>query len=1004
MVVPEALFDVLDRLEADLDDGALRTLLEYRALFPQHQGLVEHEYALCVAGRRLGGYTLLREIGRGGQAVVYFALGDQSPRPVAVKRILRSCDADRERLAREFHALRLVQHPSVCRVFESIEVEGSLAVAMEYLPGGTLADWIALRRADQRPLDAAEIDTCLGWLADIAEGIAAAHRAGFVHRDLKPSNVMFDSSERAVITDFGIALLLEQHTRITAPGFVVGTPAYASPEQWSGGRVGPESDVWSLCVIAFELLVGRPPFSAAIPREFRRAVCRRRHDDPLTLAPDLPIGLRVILGTGLAKEPERRYHDARLLAQDFRALRTDARLHARPARLPTRLRYWIVREKVRAGLGALATLAVVLALALAWFAPEIRAGRALHVEAMRDAFVAEGFRKLGDTDFLSACADFERALAIDGQCGEAAAGYALGATYGGRAMQALEFLEARPELEASEPTFAVVRAEALRKLDRDDEAERLAARWARERPTTELGWLLAATLAGRDPSPAAQQASLAAWRCALLRAPEKRALYYMQCAHRAWKCGDRETAQVCAEELIAQWPRSHLARLYAGNALALVDKTKAMAELGTAIELDPKFAGAYLARAVLGIGLSESAAADERRRLHATARADLDAAIACDGQDFVAWHNRAVLRGRTGDLSGAVADYGAALALRPDHVHSRRGRTEALQHLGRWRDSLADLEQCALELPADAEVRYWSGRALARLATRAGSPRERRAGLEAAAAGFRACLGLDPAHVAARGLLAGVLLELGSFGEARCEFELALQQEPRDAHLWHNLAMVLEEAASDADAIAAYDHALECDPRSAQTLYQRGLVHGRAGDLAAAQRDFRAALELRPKEPFFRLAAARAAHAANLEHEVVALLADADVPIALRAELFGLRGAAKMHLAAQGRCDPTDALNDLCLALQLAPGDPNHRFHRGQVFGLLHQSEAAVLDLAEALAARPNDGMYHLVFGEQLRCAGDELAARAAWRHALGLDLDPAVREDIIARLDALRR
>ena len=200
-----------------------------------------------------GRYRLERKLGAGAMAEVWLATDTQLGRLVALKRL--RADADPVRFEREAHAVASLSHPNIARLFDYGSEEGRPYMVFEHLPGGTLED----RLATGEPLDDSEAQTIA---TEIAAGLAHAHERGLVHRDLKPTNIVFDEEGRARITDFGIARMSGADT-LTEAGTLVGTAAYMSPEQASGGTITPASDVYSFGVIVFRMLTGRLPFESS---------------------------------------------------------------------------------------------------------------------------------------------------------------------------------------------------------------------------------------------------------------------------------------------------------------------------------------------------------------------------------------------------------------------------------------------------------------------------------------------------------------------------------------------------------------------------------------------------------------------------------------------------------------------------------------------------------------------------------------------------------------------
>ena len=207
-------------------------------------------------GRTLGRYVVVREVGRGGMAVVYLARQPDLERDVALKELLQFHAMDpamAERFAREARVAGALSHPNIATVFEAFQHEGVPYIAVEYLERGSLRPFV-------RSLALPQV---FGVLEGLLAGLAHAHARGIVHRDLKPENILLTDGGAIKIADFGIAKAYNQVWTAeypTATGMALGTPAYMAPEQALGRGIGPWTDLYATGVIAYELLCGRTPF------------------------------------------------------------------------------------------------------------------------------------------------------------------------------------------------------------------------------------------------------------------------------------------------------------------------------------------------------------------------------------------------------------------------------------------------------------------------------------------------------------------------------------------------------------------------------------------------------------------------------------------------------------------------------------------------------------------------------------------------------------------------
>ena len=252
-------------------------------------------------------YRLERPIGKGGMAEVWCARDERLQRPVAVKFLAPQFHDDPEFLVRFFSEAQSVarlNHANVVDVLDFGDFEDRPYLVMEYVGGGSLADVTGEPLLPER---ASEI------VGEAARGAGAAHALGLVHRDIKPGNILMTDDGRAKLADFGIASSTSSE-KLTATGQAIGSPHYISPEQASGLGCGPASDVYSLGVVLYELLTGRPPFDADNVTAIAIAHVDRAPTPPSQLVPDLAPALDDLVMRCLAKDPEDRFADGSALA------------------------------------------------------------------------------------------------------------------------------------------------------------------------------------------------------------------------------------------------------------------------------------------------------------------------------------------------------------------------------------------------------------------------------------------------------------------------------------------------------------------------------------------------------------------------------------------------------------------------------------------------------------------------------------------------------------------
>ncbi len=257
-----------------------------------------------LVGRSLGPYRVLERLARGGMAVVYRGYQPSLDRYVAIKVLppqMSEHEAFLSRFRQEASAIGRLRHPNILTAYDFGEQEGVAYIVMELVPGRTLRERLG------EPLDpkyVALIARQMGGALD------EAHRNSIIHRDVKPSNILLPSEDWGLLSDFGVAKVLEESSSITRTGMGVGTPEYMSPEQGQGQPVSARSDVYSLAVVVYEMLVGRAPFRGDTPMT---VMLKHLSSEPQPLAelvPSLPPGLQEVVMRGLRKRPSDRYGTA----------------------------------------------------------------------------------------------------------------------------------------------------------------------------------------------------------------------------------------------------------------------------------------------------------------------------------------------------------------------------------------------------------------------------------------------------------------------------------------------------------------------------------------------------------------------------------------------------------------------------------------------------------------------------------------------------------------------
>lgn len=293
---------------------------------------------LALQAALAGRYSLEREIGRGGMGIVYLARDVRLDRPVALKLLppeRASVPGLRESFLREARMAARLAHPNIVPIHAVEEIGSFVFYAMRYVAGETLGE--RLRRVHRlAPHDAARL------LRDIAYALAYAHAQGVIHRDIKPDNILLeDDGHRAVVTDFGIARLLDSPD-ITS-GRIVGTPEYVAPEQAAGEAVDGRSDLYALGAMGFHCLAGRPPFEGDV-HELLAQHLTRPAPPLISMAPEAPLALAAAIDRALLKQPGERFESAEAMAEAMAPTTVAA------AELPVPVRIWLYRGRELKGM------------------------------------------------------------------------------------------------------------------------------------------------------------------------------------------------------------------------------------------------------------------------------------------------------------------------------------------------------------------------------------------------------------------------------------------------------------------------------------------------------------------------------------------------------------------------------------------------------------------------------------------------------------------------------
>jgi len=309
----------------------------------------------------LGNYEILEQIGCGGMGVIYRARQRHSRRIVAVKRVL-SYRADShgalQRFRREAQAVASLDHPNILPIYEVSESEDGLPFfSMKFAEKGSLHENVASLRYEPRK--------CVRLMAKVARAVEYAHSRGVLHRDIKPGNILLNDRGEPLVSDFGLAKLLDGNNDLTRSLTTFGTAGFIAPEQAgaAAATLTPVADVYSLGAVLFNVLAGRPPFLGSNPVSVIRQASETQAPKLRSLAPSLDRDLETICARCLERDPKARYQSAGDLAADLERWLAGRPIVARPVSPPARIWRWSQRNPKLVGA---ATAGLLLGAAAVW--------------------------------------------------------------------------------------------------------------------------------------------------------------------------------------------------------------------------------------------------------------------------------------------------------------------------------------------------------------------------------------------------------------------------------------------------------------------------------------------------------------------------------------------------------------------------------------------------------------------------------------------------------------
>ncbi|MEK7467386.1 MAG: tetratricopeptide repeat protein [Planctomycetota bacterium] len=804
------------------------------------------EAAAAPPSSRFGKFVRVRKLGQGGMGEVWQAWDIPLGRWVALKFLTGGDETEIARFTQEAHVAGKLSHPNITAVYEVGEAQGRHFISMQYIDGATAAK---LPRGDRRLI--------ARLIRDAARGVEEAHRAGVVHRDLKPENLLVRGRRaggsgvdepHVFVTDFGLARRTEGVSGLSMSGAIIGTPSYMAPEQSRGERVGPVADVYSLGATLYALLTGEAPFSGASIFELIKALQEQEAPSMRAKFPAIERDLDTIVLKCLEKDPARRYASAADLADDLERFLQGEPIAARPASLVYRVRrnVWKRRAILTVALLGLCGVAATLAAVVPPLIRESRAraakdrevklwaalaGTLSEAELLRRAGAAEQ-AKAKLEEGISTCraflareelpiahyflgrieatlgrngearVEFDRALALDPALGEARlargvlqARELLGETSRARRAELVAhgrhskfdmdaMVRGRPDLVAlvgraeADLSAPVGQSSYFRESDRELGLALLAFARRHEKDARDL---LDRCLQ-RDP--ANIEAGVALFQM-LEQASE-----WDEAIRVALSVSQQDRTQTTALATVIY--SCHWLVYY--NPDVPANDARRKRQIEAAEELKRRGPLDLTGRGVIGFALSD--AGDYRGAL-----AEFEAIVAARPEDPDALTQRGTVRLHLGEPAAAIEDFDRSITLQPDNCMSWYNRGSAKRLQGKPREAIADFTQCLVLIP-----------------------------------------GWDIA-LTSRGLCHAAL---GDIDAAIADYTAAIESGPERATPLTNRAAELFQRGHEKEALADLDRAIELRPGYYNAWWGRGEMKWKRQDLEGAEADLTKALEIRP--------------------------------------------------------------------------------------------------------------------------------------------------------------
>ncbi len=780
--------------------------------------------------QHIAGYVVLGELGRGGMGVVYKAQHLQLNRLVALKMVLAGAHAGPEQLVRfqiEAEAVAHLKHPNIVQIYEVGKHEDLPYFSLEYVDGGSLTGKIGGK--PQPP------DFAARMVERLADAMDSAHRKGIIHRDLKPANVLLTSDGEPKITDFGLAKRLEGDSGQTRSGTPMGTPNYMAPEQAHGDTkyLGPLCDLYSLGVILYEMLTGRPPFQGTTILETLEMVQNQEPVPPRRLQPSVPRDLETICLKCLQKEPQKRYATAGGLGADLLRFLGGEAILARRVGLPERMWRWCKRNPKVAGLTGAVALLIAMVL----------------------AFLASAY---------SRAAREQEVIATERQLVEDRLEQATAAIRGGDQRQAQALLDyTNPLLENTEQLRDVrnrieelksqvqLYSEFKRLVDDARFASRFGSRRRKQTAQQQCRQLVALNrqINDRAGDAAAGLPSLNVEQVQLFKEDEFEA-YLISAKLEAdlERDGQSHIAPDAARRAI-DW-LSQADAILPDTRVVHADRAEYWAAVGDAKAAQRDFNRAMEIEPTSAVDHFYHGFANHRRALKARSEGKAKeaedyfrkeiveyAAVLQQRQDsFWAYFNSANTQFELGNLREAQIAFTACIRIRPDFPWPYNNRGTIHHRLGENDQAVQDYDKAVALDPEYFEALTNRGLAQSRLGK-----------FDSAVADLEWAIQISSDYAPAHEYLAETHFAQKDFAAAINDYARLLPLTNDKAGVYAKRAAVYRDKGQLSDAIDDCTHALKLDPKNVSVWYDRAHYYFDAKDYGRAREDYTQILTMRPK-------------------------------------------------------------------------------------------------------------------------------------------------------------